>query len=176
MLHKRCTNAAQMWRKRCTNVETLFSLLCFLFDIFSTQFLLVQLLFCLDSPAISFPISYDDQSLASFCPRIAVYNKGPHYHHDHHHHHHHPNHFEQKQNISIGLTVGDPVVRKHQALSVELGPGIMDTIFDGIQRPLNDIAELSNDCFIPRGVDVSALKYKYFFAQLFCSDCVVIVQ
>lgn len=49
-----------------------------------------------------------------------------------------------------GLTVGDPVVRKHQALSVELGPGIMDTIFDGIQRPLNDIAELSKDCFIPR--------------------------
>lgn len=49
-----------------------------------------------------------------------------------------------------GLTVGDPVVRKHQALSVELGPGIMDTIFDGIQRPLNDIAELAQDCFIPR--------------------------
>ena len=54
-----------------------------------------------------------------------------------------------------GLTVGDPVVRKHQALSVELGPGIMDTIFDGIQRPLNDIAELSKDCFIPRLVFVS---------------------
>ncbi len=49
-----------------------------------------------------------------------------------------------------GLTVGDPVVRKRQALSVELGPGIMDTIFDGIQRPLNDIAVESGDCFIPR--------------------------
>jgi V-type H+-transporting ATPase subunit A len=49
-----------------------------------------------------------------------------------------------------GLTVGDPVIRKHQALSVELGPGIMDTIFDGIQRPLADIMELSKDCFIPR--------------------------
>lgn len=49
-----------------------------------------------------------------------------------------------------GLTVGDPVIRKHQALSVELGPGIMDTIFDGIQRPLTDIAEASKDCFIPR--------------------------
>lgn len=34
----------------------------------------------------------------------------------------------------------------------------MDTIFDGIQRPLNDIAELSNDCFIPRGVDVPNLS------------------
>ncbi len=57
-----------------------------------------------------------------------------------------------------GLTVGDPVVRKHQALSVELGPGIMDTIFDGIQRPLNDIAQESGDVFIPRGVDIAALN------------------
>jgi V-type H+-transporting ATPase subunit A len=57
-----------------------------------------------------------------------------------------------------GLTVGDPVIRKHQALSVELGPGIMDTIFDGIQRPLNDIATISGDCFIPRGVDIASLN------------------
>jgi V-type H+-transporting ATPase subunit A len=57
-----------------------------------------------------------------------------------------------------GLTVGDPVVRKHQALSVELGPGIMDTIFDGIQRPLYDIANLANDCYIPRGVDIASLN------------------
>lgn len=49
-----------------------------------------------------------------------------------------------------GLTVGDPVIRRHQALSVELGPGIMDTIFDGIQRPLNDIAEMTKNVFIPR--------------------------
>jgi V-type H+-transporting ATPase subunit A len=57
-----------------------------------------------------------------------------------------------------GLTVGDPVVRKHQALSVELGPGIMETIFDGIQRPLNDIATLAQDCFIPRGVELACLN------------------
>lgn len=56
-----------------------------------------------------------------------------------------------------GLTVGDPVLRRRQPLSVELGPGIMDTIFDGIQRPLSDIARLSNDCFIPRGVDIASL-------------------
>jgi vacuolar-type H+-ATPase catalytic subunit A/Vma1 len=56
-----------------------------------------------------------------------------------------------------GLTVGDPVLRRRQPLSVELGPGIMDTIFDGIQRPLSDIARESNDCFIPRGVDIAAL-------------------
>jgi len=56
-----------------------------------------------------------------------------------------------------GLTVGDPVERRHEPLSVELGPGIMDTIFDGIQRPLKTIEELENSCYIPRGVDVPSL-------------------
>lgn len=42
-----------------------------------------------------------------------------------------------------GLTVGDPVLRTDAPLSVELGPGILETIFDGIQRPLKTIAELS---------------------------------
>lgn len=59
---------------------------------------------------------------------------------------------------TAGLTVGDPVVRTRAPLSVELGPGIMDNIFDGIQRPLNDIFEVSKDVFIPRGVDVPALN------------------
>ena len=35
-----------------------------------------------------------------------------------------------------GVTVGDPVLRTGKPLSVELGPGIMGNIFDGIQRPL----------------------------------------
>ena len=38
-----------------------------------------------------------------------------------------------------GLTVGDPVTRTRQPLSVELGPGIMGNIFDGIQRPLQTV-------------------------------------
>jgi len=59
-----------------------------------------------------------------------------------------------------GLTVGDPVHRRRQLLSVELGPGIMRSIFDGIQRPLNTIRELSgNSPFIPRGIDVPALDH-----------------
>ena len=58
---------------------------------------------------------------------------------------------------TAGLTVGDPVVRTRAPLSVELGPGIMDNIFDGIQRPLNDIFEVSKDVFIPRGVDIPCL-------------------
>lgn len=44
-----------------------------------------------------------------------------------------------------------------QPLSVELGPGILNNIFDGIQRPLKQIAVASGDVFIPRGVSVPAL-------------------
>ena len=58
---------------------------------------------------------------------------------------------------TAGLTVGDPVQRTRQPLSLSLGPGVMGNIFDGIQRPLETIAQLSGDCFIPRGVNVPAL-------------------
>lgn len=64
---------------------------------------------------------------------------------------------------TAGLTVGDPVLRKKQPLSVELGPGIMENIFDGIQRPLEGIAKLSKSPFIPRGSDIPALDQYYFF-------------
>ena len=56
-----------------------------------------------------------------------------------------------------GLTVGDPVARSRQPLSVELGPGVMGNIFDGIQRPLKKIAEVAGDCFIPRGINVPSV-------------------
>ena len=56
-----------------------------------------------------------------------------------------------------GLTVGDPIMRTRQPLSVELGPGILSTIFDGIQRPLKVIAGLSDSVFIPKGVEVPSL-------------------
>lgn len=36
---------------------------------------------------------------------------------------------------TAGVTVGDPVLRTGKPLSVELGPGLMETIYDGIQRP-----------------------------------------
>ena len=58
---------------------------------------------------------------------------------------------------AAGLTVGDPVERTKQPLSVELGPGILDQIFDGIQRPLKVIAELSSSIYVPKGVDVPSL-------------------
>lgn len=59
-----------------------------------------------------------------------------------------------------GLTVGDPILRTKQPLSVELGPGILTTIFDGIQRPLKVIAGMSGSVFIPKGVEVNSLDRK----------------
>lgn len=62
-----------------------------------------------------------------------------------------------------GITVGDPVQRTGKPLSVELGPGILDGIFDGIQRPLSRIAELTGSVFIPKGVEVTPLDQKRQF-------------
>ncbi|XP_042640851.1 LOW QUALITY PROTEIN: V-type proton ATPase catalytic subunit A-like [Tyto alba] len=56
-----------------------------------------------------------------------------------------------------GVRVGDPVLRTGKPLSVELGPGILGSIFDGIQRPLRDIAQLTRSIYIPRGASVPAL-------------------
>jgi V-type H+-transporting ATPase subunit A len=53
--------------------------------------------------------------------------------------------------------VGDPVYKTGKPLSVELGPGILKTIFDGIQRPLETIAINSGSVYVPRGVDVPSL-------------------
>lgn len=50
------------------------------------------------------------------------------------------------------------MLRTGKPLSVELGPGIMGAIFDGIQRPLKDINDLSQSIYIPRGVNVNALS------------------
>lgn len=43
---------------------------------------------------------------------------------------------------------------------MELGPGIMGSIFDGIQRPLQDIRHLTNSIFIPKGISVPSLDRK----------------
>jgi len=60
---------------------------------------------------------------------------------------------------TAGLTVGDPVERTGAPLQVELGPGIMDNIFDGIQRPLETIARESKSVFVPRGITVQPLNH-----------------
>ena len=55
-----------------------------------------------------------------------------------------------------GLKVGEPVITTGEPLTVELGPGLLGGIFDGIQRPLHGIEERVGP-FIQRGIDVQAL-------------------
>ena len=55
-----------------------------------------------------------------------------------------------------GLTVGDPVESTGAPLSVELGPGLIESIFDGIQRPLNILVKASGNR-IGRGIEVHSL-------------------
>ncbi|MCM1990622.1 V-type ATP synthase subunit A [Oceanirhabdus seepicola] len=55
-----------------------------------------------------------------------------------------------------GIGPGDPVKTTGEPLSVELGPGIMECMFDGIQRPLNSIMEKVGN-FLTKGVEVPSL-------------------
>ncbi|MCD6383502.1 MAG: ATP synthase subunit A [Thermoplasmata archaeon] len=55
-----------------------------------------------------------------------------------------------------GISPGEPVYPTGTPLAVELGPGIMGMIYDGIQRPLEKIMERTGD-YIRRGVEVEAL-------------------
>jgi len=57
-----------------------------------------------------------------------------------------------------GIGPGEEVVSTEMPLSVELGPGLIESIFDGIQRPLNRLWEKSGDR-IGRGVEVNALDH-----------------
>ena len=57
---------------------------------------------------------------------------------------------------TTGLKPGDTVIGTGDAISVLLGPGIIHNIFDGIQRPLEEIAKSSGQ-YISRGVSVDSL-------------------
>jgi len=57
-----------------------------------------------------------------------------------------------------GIGPGEPVYLTKEPLSVELGPGLIGAIYDGIQRPLNVIRDMSGD-FISRGMDVPGLDH-----------------
>ncbi|MEG0803655.1 MAG: V-type ATP synthase subunit A, partial [Pygmaiobacter sp.] len=56
-----------------------------------------------------------------------------------------------------GLGPGAPVESTGVPMSVELGPGLIGSIFDGIQRPLDDIMKLTGNLLV-RGVEVPSLK------------------
>lgn len=55
-----------------------------------------------------------------------------------------------------GIAVGDPVEQSGQLLSVELGPGLLGQVYDGLQAPLQRTAD-AYGIFLPRGADVDAL-------------------
>ncbi|MBQ2093571.1 MAG: V-type ATP synthase subunit A, partial [Ruminococcus sp.] len=57
---------------------------------------------------------------------------------------------------TAGLGTGEPVESTNEPLSVELGPGLIKGIFDGIQRPLEKIMELSGNN-LARGIEVPSL-------------------
>ena len=57
-----------------------------------------------------------------------------------------------------GLKPGEPVESTEEPLSVELGPGLIASIYDGIQRPLDDIMKVTGGNNLIRGVEVPALK------------------
>ena len=57
---------------------------------------------------------------------------------------------------TAGLGPGEPVYSTGEPLSVELAPGLIESIFDGIQRPLNVIYEEAGDR-ITRGIEVPKL-------------------
>ncbi len=58
---------------------------------------------------------------------------------------------------TAGIGPGEPVYPTYEPLSVELGPGLLETIYDGVQRPLDLIQEKAG-YFITRGIDVPALN------------------
>ncbi|HEX6562610.1 MAG TPA: V-type ATP synthase subunit A [Nitrososphaera sp.] len=72
--------------------------------------------------------------------------------------------FIQVYESTSGLKPGEPVVGTGQPLSVLLGPGVIGKIYDGIQRPLDEIAAKSG-AFIGRGIQTTPvdMKKKYHF-------------
>jgi V/A-type H+-transporting ATPase subunit A len=66
---------------------------------------------------------------------------------------------------TTGVKPGEPVKNTEQPLSVELGPGLLGSIYDGLQRPLEKLQEMTGD-FISRGEDAPGidLEKEYDFS------------
>jgi V/A-type H+-transporting ATPase subunit A len=75
--------------------------------------------------------------------------------------------FIQVYEDTSGLFVGEPVFNTQQPLMAELAPGILSSIYDGIQRPLDLIREMKGD-FIARGIFVDAVDKKKKWAFTPC--------
>ncbi|MDD3806654.1 MAG: V-type ATP synthase subunit A, partial [Candidatus Marinimicrobia bacterium] len=64
--------------------------------------------------------------------------------------------FMQVYELTKGIKIGDPVEFTHEMLSVQLGPGVLSRVYDGLQNPLNALAE-KYGFFLPRGVVLDAV-------------------
>ncbi|MBN1578157.1 MAG: V-type ATP synthase subunit A [Chitinispirillaceae bacterium] len=60
---------------------------------------------------------------------------------------------------TVGITPGTPISGDNIPLSIELGPGLIGSIYDGIQRPLEEIRAISGT-YITRGIEVPSLDRK----------------
>ena len=58
---------------------------------------------------------------------------------------------------TVGIGPGEPVYSTGEPLSVELGPGLLEAMFDGIQRPLKEFQEVAGD-YLNKGVEVPSLN------------------
>ena len=58
---------------------------------------------------------------------------------------------------TVGIGPGEPVYSTGEPLSVELGPGLLEAMFDGIQRPLKEFQEVAGD-YLNKGVAVPSLN------------------
>jgi len=61
---------------------------------------------------------------------------------------------------TTGIGVGDLVEQSGEMLSVELGPGLLGQVYDGLQNPLDELAS-EYGYFLPRGVDLAALDMNF---------------
>lgn len=59
---------------------------------------------------------------------------------------------------TTGIGPGDPVITTGEPLSIELGPGLIESMFDGIQRPLDAIEKAADSPFLKKGVAVKSLN------------------
>jgi len=75
--------------------------------------------------------------------------------------------FIQVYEETYGIGPGEPVYLTGSPLSVQLGPGLLSNIYDGIQRPLSDLSAQAGD-FITRGIESTALdaQKKWHFLPL----------
>ncbi|WIV65788.1 ATP synthase subunit A [Natrialbaceae archaeon AArc-T1-2] len=59
-----------------------------------------------------------------------------------------------------GVGPGEPVENTGEPLSVDLGPGMLDAIYDGVQRPLDELEEKMGSAFLDRGVDAPGIDFE----------------